>query len=108
LNEIYKDTIAVFPDLDRGKESMEHPLMYIPFRSLLPPKTENLLVACRAFSSDALVQEFFNLIPHCIAFGEAAGTAAALAVKDRIRVRDVNFDTLRDRLIKQGVILPDV
>jgi hypothetical protein len=107
-NEIYKDTIAVFPDLDRGKESMEHPLMYIPFRSLLPPKTENLLVACRAFSSDALVQEFFNLIPHCIAFGEAAGTAAALAVKDRIRVRDVNFDTLRDRLIKQGVILPDV
>jgi hypothetical protein len=107
-NEIYKDTIAVFPDLDRGQESMEHPLMYIPFRSLLPSKTENLLVACRAFSSDAMVQEFFNLIPHCIAFGEAAGTAAALAVKDRIKVRDVNFDILRDRLIKQGVILPDV
>jgi hypothetical protein len=82
--------------------------MYIPFRSLLPSNTENLLVACRAFSSDAMVQEFFNLIPHCIAFGEAAGAAAALAVKDRIKVRDVNFDALRDRLIKQGVILPDV
>jgi 2-polyprenyl-6-methoxyphenol hydroxylase-like FAD-dependent oxidoreductase len=107
-NEIFADTIAILPDLDRGQESIKHPLMYIPFRSLLPCKTENLLVACRAFSSDALVQEFFNLIPHCIAFGEAAGTAAALAVKDRISVRNVNFETLRNQLIKQGVILPDV
>jgi hypothetical protein len=47
-------------------------------------------------------------VMHCIAFGETAGTAAALAVKDRIRVRGVNLDSLSDRLIKQGVILPDV
>ena len=78
--EIFHDTIAIFPDLDRGDESVQYPLMYIPYRSLLPRNVDNLLVACRAFSSDEHVQEFFNLIPHCIAFGEAAGTAAALAL----------------------------
>jgi hypothetical protein len=107
-NEPFEDTIAIFPDLDRGQESVAHPLMYIPYRCLLPRNVDNLLVACRAFSSDPLVQEFFNLIPHCIAFGEAAGTASALAIKEGVSPKKVNFQALRDRLIKQGVPLPDI
>ncbi len=31
-----------------------------------------MLVACRAFSSDQEANNFFNLIPHCVAIGEAA------------------------------------
>lgn len=107
-NEPFDDTIAIFPDLDRGQESVDHPLMYIPYRCLLPRNVDNLLVACRAFSSDEHVQEFFNLIPHCLAFGEAAGTASALAIKEGVSPKKVNFQALRDRLIKQGVPLPDV
>jgi len=107
-NEPFDDTIAIFPDLDRGQESVDHPLMYIPYRCLLPRNVDNLLVACRAFSSDEHVQEFFNLIPHCIAFGEAAGTASALALQEGINPKKLNFQTLRDRLIKQGVSLPDM
>lgn len=107
-NEPFEDTIAIFPDLDRGQESVEHPLLYIPYRCLLPRHVDNLLVACRAFSSDPLVQEFFNLIPHCIAFGEAAGTASALALQEGVSPKKVNFPALRNRLIKQGVPLPDV
>lgn len=106
-DRIFDDTIAVFPDLDRGEESAKHPNIHIPYRSLIPKGVENLLVACRAFSSDQLVQNFFNLIPHCIAFGEAAGTAAALCVKDGTKVRDVDQGALRERLIKQGVPLPE-
>ena len=107
-NEVFDDTIAVFPDLDRGEASVKHPLMYIPYRSLIPRKVDNLLVACRAFSSDPLVQEYFNLIPHCIAFGQAAGTAAALAITDSVGLREVDYRALQDSLARQGVPLPGV
>ena len=106
-DEPFKDTIAVFPDLDRGEESEKHPLTYIPYRSLLPKGVENMLVACRAFSSDQIINNYFNLIPHCIALGEAAGTASALALSQDVSVRNVNFGTLRKRLLAQNVPLPD-
>ncbi len=105
--EVFKDTVAVFPDLDRGDASLKHPHMFIPYRCLVPKNVENLLVACRAFSSDDITNNYFNLIPHCIALGEAAGTAAAIAVKNGTKVRDVNYATLQRQLLKQGVILPE-
>ena len=105
---IYEDTIAVFPDLDRGEASSKHPLMNIPYRSMVPKKVENLLVGCRAFSSDDVFNTYFNLIPHCVAFGEAAGVAAALAVKEGVKVRKVNYSALQDKLAKQNVTLPAV
>ena len=105
-DQIFDDTIAIFPDLDRGEESIKHPLTYVPYRCLLPKGVENMLVACRAFSSDQMVNNFFNLIPHCIAFGEAAGTSAALSIKQGVSVREVNFQSLRKQLIAQNVILP--
>jgi hypothetical protein len=107
-DEPFKDTIAVFADNDRGELSLKYPEMYIPYRCLVPLKIEGLLVACRAFSSEDCVNDIFNLIPHCICFGQAAGTAAALAVKDGTSVRKVNYRALRDNLIKQGVKLPGV
>jgi hypothetical protein len=105
--EVFEDTIAVFPDLDRGEASLKHPHMYIPYRCLVPKTVENLLVGCRAFSSDDITNNYFNLIPHCIAFGEAAGTAASIAVKNGIRVKEIGYDALQKQLNKQGVILPE-
>ena len=105
-DEPFEDTIAVFPDLDRGENSLKHPLTYIPYRCTLPKGVDNLMVACRGFSSDQETNNFFNLIPHCIAIGEAAGTAAALALDQNVAPRDVNFDSLRKRLLAQNVPLP--
>jgi hypothetical protein len=105
---IFEDTVAILPDLDRGQASAKHPLMYIPYRSLVPRGVDNLLVACRAFSSDAVVQEYFNLIPHCIAYGEAAGTAAALAIKNKVKVKNVDAGQLQRSLAAQGAILPQL
>ena len=107
-NQPFEDTIAIFPDLDRGQESLDHPNMYIPYRSLLPKNVDNMFVACRAFSSDEHVQEWFNLIPHCIAFGEAAGTASAMALKAGVVIKKVDIKALQKQLAKQGVPLPDV
>lgn len=105
-DEPFEDTIAVFPDLDRGELSIKHPLTYIPYRSLLPKGVDNMLVACRAFSSDQTVNNFFNLIPHCIAMGEAAGTAAALSLDQGVDVRSVNIGALQKQLMSQNVPLP--
>jgi hypothetical protein len=107
-NEPFDDTIAIFPDLDRGQASLDHPNMYVPYRCLLPKNVDNLLVACRAFSSDEHVQEFFNLIPHCIAFGEAAGTASALALKAGVGPKKVDMKALQKQLARQGVPLPEI
>ena len=105
-DEPFKDTIAIFPDLDRREVSLKHPLTYIPYRALLPKNVENMLVACRAFSSDQEANNFFNLIPHCVAMGEAAGTAAALSLDQGVSVRKVDLQSLHKRLIAQNVPLP--
>jgi len=105
-NVPFEDTIAVFPDVDRGQDSIKYPVTYMPYRCLIPRKVNNLLVACRAFSSNAVVNNFFNLIPHCIALGEAAGIAAAQAVSSGVDLRKINIRALQASLKKQGAILP--
>ena len=97
----FKDTIAVFPNTDK-----QNPHMYMPYRSLIPRGVNNLLVACRAFSSDAVTNDSFNLIHHCICLGQAAGTAAAQSIRGGGDVRKIDIKALQASLKKQGVILP--
>ena len=40
-------------------------------------------------------------------FGQAAGAAAAIAVKKGLRLRDVPYAELKELLLKGGAILPD-
>jgi len=105
-NVPHEDTVAVFPDVDRGQDSIKSPVTYMPYRCLIPCKVNNLLVACRAFSSNAAANNFFNLIPHCIALGEAAGAAAAQAVSSGADLRKINVRALQVSLKKRGAILP--
>ncbi|MBR3396724.1 MAG: FAD-dependent oxidoreductase [Lachnospiraceae bacterium] len=105
-HEPFEDTVAIFPNNDRGQDSVDYPVVYVSFRTLLPKKTEGLLVACRAFSSDDEANSCFNLVPHCICFGQAAGTAAALAAARGISVRDLPYSDLKGALLAQNVILP--
>ncbi|MFC2012193.1 FAD-dependent oxidoreductase [Chloroflexota bacterium] len=102
---VFEDTIAVFPPLN-AVLSPEHPRLHIPYRSLLPRKVDGLLVAGRSFSSDDVINEYYNTISHCIAMGQAAGTASALAIKSGTKLRDVDHSLLQERLIAQGVQLP--
>jgi len=106
-DEIFEDTIAVLANNDYGEISSKHPTLCVPYRCLVPRSVDGLLVACRAFSSADTINETFNIIPHCIAYGQAAGTAAALSVKAGIQPRKVDYKALRDNLVKQGVNLPE-
>ncbi len=80
-------------------------LYWIPYRSLLPRGCSNLLVAGRCISVDHRAHHATKEIPACMATGEAAGTAAALAVQQGLSPRDLHVSVLQDRLERQGTIL---
>ena len=103
----YEDTIAVFPRMGPPSETGGR-FTYIPYRCLVPKKTEGLLVAGRSFSSDGAANNMANLIPHCIAMGQAAGIAAAMAVKEGIQPRQVDYRKLQEKLLDQDVPLPGI
>jgi hypothetical protein len=102
---VFDDTIALCPPID-ANVSPEHPHMCIPYRSLLPREVNNLLVAGRCFSSDLVANDVLNIIPYCIAMGQAAGTAAAMAAKSGLSPRDIAVKNLQRSLIEQNVVLP--
>jgi hypothetical protein len=105
-DEVFEDTIAVLANNDYHEISAKHPTLCIPYRCLVPKSVDGLLVAGRAFSSADTINESFNIIPHCIAYGQAAGTAAAMAAKAGIQPRKVDYKALQENLIRQGVGLP--
>lgn len=77
----------------------------IPYRSLIPLNIENMLVGgrCISVTSEALAST--RVMVTCMAIGEGAGTAASLAVKDNLSLRDIDISKLKKTLIDQGVIL---
>jgi glycine/D-amino acid oxidase-like deaminating enzyme len=80
-------------------------LYWIPFGSLVAPGLENLLVAGRCISVDHRVHHATKEIPACMATGQAAGTAAAMAVRAGSAPRSLDLANLRSRLVSQGAIL---
>ena len=79
---------------------------YLPYRSLLPLNVDNLLVAGRCAAAERPVMAAVRVMPPCLAMGQAAGTAAALSVKDGIGPKDLNPDKLVQTLKEDGVYLP--
>ncbi|HET6615740.1 MAG TPA: FAD-dependent oxidoreductase [Dehalococcoidia bacterium] len=78
----------------------------IPYRSLLPKRTSNLLVAGRCISVDHRVHHATKEIPPAFATGEAAGIAAAQALRAGCAVQDVDVASLQAALRRVGVLLP--
>lgn len=79
----------------------------IPYRCLVPQKTDNLLVGGRSISTEYEVNRSIRVMVPCMATGQAAGAAAALAVKDKVPPRKLDVPKLQKALLDQGVILYD-
>ncbi|MGW5482956.1 FAD-dependent oxidoreductase [Streptomyces sp. NPDC004008] len=73
----FADTVA------RGRD------YYTPYRALLPKEVDQLLVAGRHYSATPQAQKMSREIPPCMAMGQAAGVAAALAADRGRAVREV-------------------
>lgn len=77
----------------------------IPYRALLPQTIENLIVAGRCISATHVAHSSVRIMPACMATGQAAGVAAVLALKNRIRPGEINIALLRQELLKDGACL---
>ncbi len=79
----------------------------VPYRCLIPKDINRLLVAGQTISMTYMAHEpgpCRGMVP-CMHWGQAAGTAAAIAVKQGISPRQVDIPTLRRTLESQGVNL---
>lgn len=79
----------------------KRPLWQIPYRSLIPKKTDNLLVAGRCFSFEDILFEDARVIGTCLVTGHAAGAAAAIAVVDGAAVQNVDIKKVQSLLKTQ-------
>jgi len=77
----------------------------IPFRCLYAPGIDNLAVAGRPISVSPVAYGSTRVQSVCMAVGEAAGTAAALAVAGGIGVEEVGVRGIKGILRTQGAIV---
>ena len=77
----------------------------IPYRCLLPLGVEQLLVAGRCISADHDAHARSRNMPACMATGQAAGVAAAIAVEEGVPVRKVPVDKVQAALRAMGMPL---
>jgi glycine/D-amino acid oxidase-like deaminating enzyme len=74
----------------------------VPYRCLLPFGLDHILVSGRCFSSTHEAHASARSMGTCMAMGQAAGTAAALAVRQNSAPRHVPIEDLQDALDRQG------
>ncbi len=77
----------------------------IPYRSLVPMGIEGLLIAGRCISASKEAVGSARLMGTALSQGQAAGTAAALAVAEGKGLRQLDISVLRDTLSQQGSII---
>ena len=77
----------------------------VPYKCLVPVGVEGLLVAGRCISATADAAGAIRVMPPCAASGQAAGTAASLAIMNNCSVRELDVTVLRDKLNENGVFL---
>ena len=113
LGNIPEDTIALSGykiDVHSGKDTgllfkdIEEPFG-ISYSCLIPQNVENLTVAGRCISADAVALGSLRIIPTCMALGQAAGVGASLAVKNGVSPKNVDVLEIRKQLLKDKAVL---
>jgi hypothetical protein len=88
-----------------GWRQKVHPYA-IPLRAMIPRGLVNMLVAGKPISGDQVAMSSYRMTPTVCGMGQAAGTAAALAIEAGVDdIRDVDIKTLREQLIRDGMEL---
>ena len=94
-----EDSIGTFGDFrNRG------PVFHMPYRCLYNRQVSNLITAGRVVSADGEGWEVARVIPVCALTGQAAGTAAAIALKSQRDFASVDISLLQKNLKEQGVL----
>ena len=92
-----KDTGLLFKDIDKP--------FGISYGCLISPSIENLMIAGRCISADAVALGSLRIIPTCMALGQAAGVGASLAIKRNASPKNLDVVEIRTQLLKDNAIL---
>ncbi len=98
--EVLPDEVAVTPAV-----SPKFPNISIPYGALVPERLDGLLACGRHVSCDRNSHGFMREIPQCWLTGQAAGAAAALAVRENVAPRAISIAALQQELLRQGAYL---
>src|ERR1700737_4010093 len=94
------DVVFKFPPIPGSRGFNE-----LPYRMLVPEGLDNLLMAGRCASRTHDGQSAARVSGACFAMGEAAGTAAALALGGNTIPRDIEVENLQRNLKQQGAFI---
>jgi hypothetical protein len=94
------DVIFKFPPIPESRGFNE-----LPYRMLVPEGLDNLLIAGRCASMTHDGQSAARVSGGCFVMGEAAGTAAALALGGNTIPRDIAIEKLQQQLQQQGAFI---
>ncbi len=99
--QYFEDTVGLISDWRRAG-----PVYPMALRSLLAPKHRNLLAVGRCMGADTSVWDVTRCFPGCCMSGEAAGVAAALAVRGTSgNTHELPAESVRRHLAKTGNLL---
>ena len=79
----------------------------IPMRALQPEGIENLILSGRCISGSHRAHASYRVINIVMAVGQAAGTMAAVSVRENIPVSALPYPPVRKALEAQGCVLTD-
>lgn len=98
-NRHVPDSVGLVADWRRAGSVWE-----VPFRSLYSASgPENLLFAGRCMGAVGDAWEVMRVVPAAAVTGQAAGMAAALALRDRLPLRELSVGRLGDELKRRGI-----
>lgn len=109
----FPDTVAkgAHPIDIHSADSNEQQLIWlnepynIPYRSLVPKNSSNILVAGRCISATREAFASIRVQAQCMALGQAAGTAAAMSSATGEPVDQLDGALVRKRLAEQGALV---
>jgi len=106
----FEDEIGLygFHDLSpKRPECLVKPPGYygFPYRMLLPKGCRNLFMAGRNVTEENEAHMSTRNVVGCQIMGQGAGVAAALCAKEGMDTRDLTYESLRNALLAQDVIL---
>ena len=103
----FDDTIGIYPEFIDGYGVLIIPTtgryMHIPYRSMLPKKINNLIVAGRAIGGDKIAHAATRKMACCAVIGQGAGIAAAFSIKNKCGFAEVDVTKVQAMLATQGV-----
>ena len=103
----FEDSIGIFPEFIDGYGILILPTTgryyHVPYRSLVPKKVGNLIVAGRSIGGDKVSHASTRNMMCCTVSGQGAGVAAAVSLRSDEAFDRLDVRLVQEELLRQGV-----